>query len=419
MNYGLWTLEVLFAGTLILGFAVGLQRVADRLDLSSQYRFGNLKLAFILVLAGPLWSMAVPSDLRSHFNFGNVLLNFFFTHRRNAFLTYTAALLLLIYFAGLLYFLRRIVRLILEAKKLMDKAEPLEVEQSFYPVYSSNDLHAPVSLGLFEPKILLPKELQTQLSPNEMRIVLAHEGVHIARRDHLFRGLSSMVFLIWYFFPLKKVISDDLESEMELSCDASLLTSGFFEPRRYGELLVSLAQIQMKNGHGIAISRSFLKKRLEAMKRFSRPRLLIQLSMRCILTIFAAGLCAMTIDTPSLYPEPKPFVSVESGDFCPDRRTCLYENVVDGQKLQMGCSSGLLNVVNAFYEAGAANLPCFNFSDSVCSGKNYCDTIDSWGILLAWLSLVQALQETQKLNSVRSAVQGLLVDIMVHMNIRL
>ena len=66
------------------------------------------------------------------------------------------------------------------------------------------------------------------LSPSQLRIVLAHEGIHIDRKDHFFKALAIVMDLFWYFWPISKKLSAHFEVEMELSCDDSLLTSGFF-----------------------------------------------------------------------------------------------------------------------------------------------------------------------------------------------
>ncbi len=137
-------------------------------------------------------------------------------------------------------------------------------------------------------------------------MVLAHEGVHVTRKDHFFKAIGLLTELFWYFWPPMKILTRELESEMELSCDQHLLISGFFQPRSYGELLLRLSSFQLPAAEWstVGISNSFLRRRIESMKNVAqKSRPVLQYLFMISLIVFSVSLSSYAVETPNLIPQ--------------------------------------------------------------------------------------------------------------------
>jgi beta-lactamase regulating signal transducer with metallopeptidase domain len=98
----------------------------------------------------------------------------------------------------------------------------------------------PLALGLFRPMVLLPLCLATRLSLPELRIILAHEFVHIRRGD-LWLGLVPILArALFCFHPLVLLACREYEQAREEACDAQTLTVTGTLPDAYGQLLLKL-----------------------------------------------------------------------------------------------------------------------------------------------------------------------------------
>lgn len=98
----------------------------------------------------------------------------------------------------------------------------------------------PMAGGLWQPIILLPASA-ADWSQAQLRMVLAHELVHVRRRDAL-RQLASRVVLAFYWFhPLSWVASRIAAARREEACDEEVLAVGP-RPSEYAGHLLSLAE---------------------------------------------------------------------------------------------------------------------------------------------------------------------------------
>nr|AUN36990.1 regulatory sensor-transducer BlaR1/MecR1 family [uncultured bacterium] len=84
----------------------------------------------------------------------------------------------------------------------------------------SENVLAPVALGLIWPMVILPASLASGLPPQQMRALLAHELAHIRRYDYLVNFLQLIVETVFYFNPALWWISRQIRIEREACCDA-------------------------------------------------------------------------------------------------------------------------------------------------------------------------------------------------------
>ena len=109
------------------------------------------------------------------------------------------------------------------------------------PLMRSHDVTTPLSVGLSRGKmvVLLPVRSYTD---EELRLVLTHEAIHIARSDSYSKfALVSIAALCW-FNPLVWLAMRRSADNIELSCDEAVtLGAGEAERRRYADLILSSA----------------------------------------------------------------------------------------------------------------------------------------------------------------------------------
>ncbi len=83
-------------------------------------------------------------------------------------------------------------------------------------IFASN--HMPFALGLQNSKIYLPSNLG-----DAQEYVIAHEQTHLARRDNLAKILGYVVLILHWFNPLVWLAFKLFVTDMEMSCDESVI----------------------------------------------------------------------------------------------------------------------------------------------------------------------------------------------------
>lgn len=165
------------------------------------------------------------------------------------------------------------------------------------PLYRSKELATPLTIGLFSGNrvVVLPVRDYTD---EELRLVLTHEAVHIARFDAVSKlGLVSMAAFCW-FDPLVWLAIRRSAEDIELSCDEAVtLGAGEAERRRYADLILSSAGDERGFTTCLSARASSLRYRLRQVMKPAAKRsgaLLIALAaffliLGCGYTAFAYG----------------------------------------------------------------------------------------------------------------------------------
>ena len=97
----------------------------------------------------------------------------------------------------------------------------------------------PMVVGWFAPMVLVPASAFTSLSPEQMRMILAHELTHIRRYDHWVNQFQGVVEIILFFHPAMWWISRQVRIEREYCCDDASLR-GTPDPKALAEALTQL-----------------------------------------------------------------------------------------------------------------------------------------------------------------------------------
>jgi TonB family protein len=116
-------------------------------------------------------------------------------------------------------------------------ARQLNIRRSIRLVTSAHATQ-PFTWGVFHPVVVLPLRVWT---PEQLRLVLAHELSHIRRHDWLLQMTSRLTLLVYWFHPLAWVAAFQLRKESERACDDSVLRLGA-DPASYAQQLLDFAR---------------------------------------------------------------------------------------------------------------------------------------------------------------------------------
>lgn len=96
----------------------------------------------------------------------------------------------------------------------------------------------PASVGLFNPRIIVPHDFTLRYTATEQMMVLAHERTHIARRDVLANLLQAAFQCVFWYNPLVHLAARRFRHDQELSCDALVMAQHPRQRRAYAEALL-------------------------------------------------------------------------------------------------------------------------------------------------------------------------------------
>lgn len=105
-------------------------------------------------------------------------------------------------------------------------------------IYVSAAGIGPASVGLLRPKIVVPHDFAERYTPAEQALIVAHEGVHIARRDAVANLAAALFQCLFWFNPLVHVGVRAMRQDQELACDAAVMRRYSGQRRIYAEALL-------------------------------------------------------------------------------------------------------------------------------------------------------------------------------------
>ncbi|MDE2690177.1 MAG: M56 family metallopeptidase [Acidobacteriota bacterium] len=157
----------------------------------------------------------------------------------------------------------------------------------------------PMTGGIRKPAILLPVSA-VDWSDARCRIVLAHELVHVRRRDALRQLVGRAVLALYWFHPLSWVASCMAGARREEACDQDVLLVGV-RPSEYAEHLLSLAEASAPARAVLSLPmahQSRLESRIRAVLRPSRarPGSVLVAAVAALTTVVLAGISVSVVD---------------------------------------------------------------------------------------------------------------------------
>ncbi|MFA7231930.1 MAG: M56 family metallopeptidase, partial [Victivallaceae bacterium] len=113
-------------------------------------------------------------------------------------------------------------------------------KQHLPEIYTSPKVESPITIGLFNPIIIIPEKLFSTLSENELKSILLHELAHIYHCDHIIGVLKRISVAVNWWNPLAYIISKKHAIAREEVADNYVLRE--LSPKVYSQCLAGLAE---------------------------------------------------------------------------------------------------------------------------------------------------------------------------------
>ncbi len=196
--------------------------------------------------------------------------------------------------------------------------------------YEVADHAGPAVIGLLKPRLVLPSDFEQRYTREEQALVLAHEHLHLTRRDLHAQALCSLLRVLFWFNPLVHLGARRFRFDQELACDADVLARHPGSRRAYGTAMVKtqLADFGLPLGchwqscHPLTERLAMLKQPLPGTTRRRIGLVFVTvLTAACALTAWAAQPVAKveiphlqsTTDADVLTPPKYPKSAVDAG----------------------------------------------------------------------------------------------------------
>lgn len=156
---------------------------------------------------------------------------------------------------------------------------------------ASGNFTGALLIGLLRPKIVLPADFFRRYSALEQTLILAHEKVHLQRRDAAVNLLVSAFQTLFWFNPLLHFAAGRVRLDQELACDAAVLEKHPDSRSHYAGAILKSALIE--SSAPLAChwqSRHPLKERILELTR-TPPERARRIAARALLSALALGAC--------------------------------------------------------------------------------------------------------------------------------
>ena len=179
-------------------------------------------------------------------------------------------------------------------------------------ILMSPKVPTPMAGGLWRPVILLPSVAEGW-SPGRRAVVLAHELIHVRRRDTLRQVVGRCVVALYWFHPLSWPAWRAATIAAERSCDEEVLELGT-RPSEYARHLFSLAAGPTGGRALLAlpmVQRSQLENRIMSILKRHRPRYSLARTIAALVGIGVVGTLIACANPVPRDPDPQPSPQVE------------------------------------------------------------------------------------------------------------
>lgn len=145
---------------------------------------------------------------------------------------------------------------------------------------------APLTFGAVRPTVVL----SPGLTGEELVCVLAHEGVHAARRDNLWHYAMALALAVHWWNPAVWLMSRLLRRDIELACDrAAVKKLGPDKRAQYAQTLVTLATQGADPAFCQTFGRKAAEERILSVMKFKKTSIIgVIFSLALVLAVTAA-----------------------------------------------------------------------------------------------------------------------------------
>ncbi|MCR4993596.1 MAG: M56 family metallopeptidase, partial [Lachnospiraceae bacterium] len=188
----------------------------------------------------------------------------------------------------LLYIIIGYVRI----KKLTAESVPFS-ELGIDNVFICNRIDTAFIFGIINPRIYLPERLDRTQSEN----VVAHELVHIKRRDYLWKLIGFILLMVYWFNPLMWLAYMLFCRDIEFACDEQVISGMDTDQiKAYSDTLLLCSTDQnFSYGCPLAFGEVAVKDRIKAALSYKKPLFWVIVAVFILLV----GMCVFFFIKPS------------------------------------------------------------------------------------------------------------------------
>ena len=155
-------------------------------------------------------------------------------------------------------------------------------------LYQSEHAASPFLLGIVQPKIYLPFDLDAQT----MEYVISHEQAHLRRRDHWWKQLGFLLLTVYWFNPLVWLGYALFCRDIELACDESVIKTLDHNQRADYSQALLLCSVNHSAGCPLAFGEIGVKARIKSVLSYRKPTL--RLSAATVAVSALLAVCFLT-----------------------------------------------------------------------------------------------------------------------------
>ncbi len=199
----------------------------------------------------------------------------------------------------------------------------------------SDTICSPIMIGVIRPTLLLPK---TDITPEQLQNVLAHEMTHVRRNDILYKWFASIVKCIHWFNPAIYFIGKQINIDCEISCDLAVVKE-MDEQQEKGYVETILSLLTHNNSKAIPLTTGMTGNKETLKRRFTmiKKRKNIGKVTRILSTVLAFIIFTTSIMTSGVL------------------ATAVFE---DNSNIHLTCNGKEIDFTNKpFYENNTVYLP--------------------------------------------------------------
>ncbi len=173
---------------------------------------------------------------------------------------------LLVYTIGSYIRFRYLLR---DAVWLEEKVEGISDTRMLKFIFQSDRISQPLVFGIFKPRIYIP----FSLGKEGLASVIAHEKMHIQRKDFIWKPLAFLVTIVYWFHPLVWLAYVLFSKDIELACDERVIRDMDLEQRKsYSRALLNCSSPKkLKLTCPLAFGENNVKSRIKMVLCYHRP----------------------------------------------------------------------------------------------------------------------------------------------------
>ena len=156
----------------------------------------------------------------------------------------------------------------IKLSRKLRSAEKILLKSKFgnIPVFRSEEIQVPMTLGLIQPRIYIPKQWD-DWSESCREMIIRHEMTHILRKDSWFRIIQILVQALYAFHPLIWLLNRRLDEYREMACDDASAGRHRNQSIEYARALVQIAEDLKRSEMSYSSASALIKQRNELLNR--------------------------------------------------------------------------------------------------------------------------------------------------------